>query len=206
MRNEQMVWNKIRLTAEIVDLGVGQTGKTVNATLYRISDGKWLQSGGGWNTSPSTLTLTAVDGTNLPGLYAFAISSGDHDYDAGLDGYLAKISESTYTLLEYVMITTLTKRNDIRDLDLSTPSALTDNTLGELIGRIAGIRQHNLRVIPTAWTDRTPTAGKVYLYDSAAALAADTGPSYSGAYGSYTFATTLDGSGNVTEYTSSKTT
>lgn len=205
MRHETQVWNKVRLSCEVVDLGVGQTGKTVNATLKRSSDNLWLQSGGGWGASPSTLTLTAVDATNLPGLYGFAVGSGDLDYDAGIGGYTFKITESTYSLLEYGRIYTSTQRTDIRDIDLSTPSGLTDNTLGELLARMVGIRQHNVRVIPTAWTNKVPTAGHVYLYDTAAALNSDVDP-WAGAYASYTFATALDGSGNVTSYTSVKLT
>lgn len=205
MRHETQVWNQVRLTLEIVDLGVGQTGKTVNALLKRISDGKWLQSGGTWGASPSTLTLTAADAVNLPGLYAFAVTTSDLDYDAGLAGYTFKVTETTYTILEYGRITTVSQRNDIRDLDLTTPSGLTDNTLGEMLARMVGLRQHNVRVIPSSWSNKVPTAGKVFLYDTAAALNSDVAP-WAGAYGSYTFATALDGSGNVTSYTSVKTT
>lgn len=201
MRHESQLWNKVRLTLEVVDLGVGQTGKTVNAYLYRISDGQWLQSGGTWGASASALTLTAVDGTNLPGLYSLAVASGDLDYDAGRAGYLFKIYESTYSILEYGEITILTERADIRDISLATPSGLTDNTLGDLIARMVSLRGHNTRIIYSAWTNHVPTAGDIYLYDTKAAHDADSAP-WAGAFCHYSFTATLDGSGNVTAYNS----
>jgi hypothetical protein len=203
MRSESQWWNAVRLNAEVVDNGTGQTGLTVTGTLRRMSDGLFLQSAGGWGASPSNLSLAAIDATNLPGCYSYEVATADLSYTAGNEGYVAKITETTFALLEYVHITTLTIRNDIRDLDISTPSTLTDGTLGESIARILTLRNHNVRIIYTAWaTNNVPTAGDAYLYDTKAALLADTNP-WTGAFAKYSFSANLSGS-NVTDYISTR--
>jgi hypothetical protein len=203
MRSEQQPWNRINVTCEIVDFdGSGATGKTVHGLLKRISDGKWLQSGGGWGASPSTLTLAAVDATNLPGLYAYAVDPADLDYDAGLDGYFLKVTESTFVLLEYALISVLTQRDDIRDLDVSTLGSLTAGTLGDSIWRMLHLRQQNVRVVYDTFDGQTPTHGNVYVYNTKAEKEADVDP-WAGAAAVYEFTATVS-AGRVTEYGSTR--
>lgn len=205
MRQETQPWNKIELVLELIDLGVGLTGKTPTALLKRQSDGKWLQSGGTWGASPSSLTLTEVDATNFPGLYRFQPGSSDLTYDDGVGGYLAKILETTQSVDENVLITVSTQRADIRDIDLTAPASLTDGTLGELLARMVGLRGHFERIVFDTFSGTIPTHGKIYLYESAAQRIADTGPAWAGAYGSYEFTATVS-TGAVTEYDSDKVT
>lgn len=179
MRQETQPWNSIRIACEIIDEGVGQTGLTVTATLRRSSDGQYLQSGGGWGASPSNLSLTQPSAANQPGLYRYVVDPADLDPSDGQ--YVAKITEATYSLLEYVHI------------------APTLDAYG--LQLMLDLRQNRVRVIPSAWdsNSKQPTAGKIYVYRTNALYDADTTPNGTGAYASFDFAATFS-SGRLQRY------
>jgi len=86
--------------------------------------------------------MSEIDSTNLPGFYSLAITPADLDYDAGIEGYVAVITESTYSILEYVGITPLRRS--------SHDDVLTDHvaasTFGELLKVVKGLAQGNQRL------------------------------------------------------------
>lgn len=179
MRHEVQPWNHIRIRLEIVDLGTGQTGETVTATLRRTSDGQYLQSGSGWGASPSNLTLTEPSSANQPGLYSYTVAAADL---APTDGhYVAKISNTTFNILEYVAIIPTLPAEDAR--------LLFDAT-------------NRTRFIPSAWdsTTKQPTAGTIYVYATNTLYDADTTPNGTGAYASWPMTATFNGSGQLTAY------
>lgn len=203
MRSEQQPWNRIRLYLEIIDYdGTGKTGLTVHAVVKRVNDGKWLQSGGGWGNSPSTLTLTQIDSTNLPGAYGYSIATGDLDRAQGAYGYLVQFTETTMSLRETCHISQLLIPNDVLDADISDFSSLQAGSLGDAMWRMLHLRQENVRVVYTGFSNSTPTSGTVYLYGSKAAKEADTDP-WAGALASYDFTATVT-NGRVVEYGSTR--
>lgn len=183
MRHELQPWNHIRIRLEIVDLGVGQTGETVTATLRRTSDGQYLQSGGGWGASPSNLTLTEPSSANQPGLYSYTVTAADLDPSDG--HYVAKISNSTFNILEYVaIIPTLPAEDARKHFNL----------------------RNRIKFKPTAWdsTSKQPTAGQLYTYATDALFAADTVPDGTGAEESWDMTGTFS-SGQLTLFTTKPT-
>lgn len=185
MRFEAQPWNAIRLLLEIVDTGVGQTGKTVTGTVRRTSNGQYLQSGGGWGASPSSLSFSQASATDQPGLYFYDPTVADLSTTDGK--YIVKITESTYNVLEYVLITPVLSGDDQR--------------------RMYGLRQENMRFIPSAWdsTTKQPTAGTVYLYPSTSAYDADTTPNGTGAMASWSISA-LFSAGQLSHYGSKRLT
>lgn len=171
-RHEVQPRNDIRIRLEIVDLGTGQTGETVTATFRRTSDGQYLQSGGGWGASPSNLALTEPSSANQPGLYSYSV---DPDELAVSDGeYVAKITNATFNILEYVAIMpTLSLADQVRQAKGSTC----------------------MRFIPSDHdsTSKQPTAGTVFLYEDAAAYDADIAPDGTGAIASEEVEATFSG-------------
>jgi hypothetical protein len=120
---------------EIVTGGGGETGKTVTLAVQRLSDGMWLQAGGGsWGAtdpdSGAVNTMGEPDTTNLPGLYQYAIPDPQLGHDAGMEGYLFRISEPTTALLEYVKVDT-TRRSAWDDVRADHTTA---GTFGEGVG------------------------------------------------------------------------
>lgn len=164
MRSEQQPHNNIRVTLEIVDNGAGQTGLSPACTIRRTSDGQYLQSGGGWGASPSSIALSEASAANQPGLYHYAAPAAD---TAPTDGhYWVKIEETaTWDVLEYVTITPILPGDDARKLTAATSC---------------------MRFIPSAWDTDTgqPTAGTIYYYATEALYDADTTPNGTGAFAS----------------------
>ena len=91
----------------------------------------------------------------------------------------------------------------------STAAYTSAGTFGEGFRRILSLRQENMRVKYTAWNDvNVPTAGTIYIYPSKAAMEADSGATGSGAFGSYAFTATFQGTPAIQPngYTSGKLT
>ena len=178
MRYEYQPWDNILISVEIVDLGTGITGLTVEAYVRRTSNGQYLQTAGGWGASAQAVTLTAVDATNLPGLYSYSIGASDLSPDNGQ--YLVRIIESTYNVREHLRIT--------QTLSAADQRKLLDAT-------------NRTRFIPSAWdsTTKQPTAGTIYVYATNALYDADTTPNGTGAYASWPVTATFS-SGQLTVY------
>ena len=130
MRHETQRYDSVKATVEINVAGVGQTGLTPTVAVQDISTGNWLQSGGGsWDGAFATNNMTAVDGTNLPGLYEYDLptdrvselfgSTGGHE------GFFIKIVETVNTLLEYVKV-------DIEFSPVAEPYITTNMTKASL--------------------------------------------------------------------------
>ncbi len=106
MRQESQHFDKIRATLEIIVDGTGKTGLSPTVAIKRISDGFWLQAGGAsFGAGFASNTMTAVDASNLPGLYQYAPSSGALAYTSGKDGYYMYASEGTTATAEFSHIT-----------------------------------------------------------------------------------------------------
>lgn len=186
MRAEVQPWDAPRVTFELVDeLGAGVTGLNVQAYVRRLSDGLYLQpSGNSWGASAAGHTLSAVDATNLPGLYSYAVGSTACDVTAG--GYFARVLETTYGAREHVLINTQLSADDA--------------------WRVLALRQDNTRVLYESWSSGgVPLTGQVLVYPDAAAVLADADP-WPGATGSWAFEATVDGQGRVTAYVSTRST
>lgn len=179
-------WDRIAVFCEIVIGGVGQTGLTVEAVLRRRGGSpSWYQSGGGWGASPSTLTLTAIDAVNLPGMYAFELDPDD--LDPNVDGrYIAQVTEASFDLLETVVIYPVGTADESR--------------------QTYSLRQGAVRVVATDHDSQSgqPTEGTLYTYPTPAAVAADTGSDGTGSIGTYEFEATFT-SGKLDEYVSRRT-
>lgn len=198
-------WNKIRILAEIVVLGVGQTGKTVTALVQRRSDGEWLQSGGGWDPTPDTVSLSALDAANFPGLYALEIDPGDLDFTAGAEGYDFVVICASDNLREHSGIEVEIDPRDVIDAVIDT-AALVAGSLGDRLVRVYALRQGNCKLVWSAYDGDTgePTTGTMYVYPDKAALVADSGHTGAGKIGHYAITTAYDVDERVTRYTSTE--
>lgn len=183
MRCESQPYDNMRAMAEIIDeAGVGQTGLTVTCTIRR-SNGDYHQSAGGWGASPSNHTMTELSAANHPGVYVQAMNSADFDPSDG--EYVVTITEPTFDLRENVRI--------VPELP------------GDQQRVLLGLRQENMRFIPSAWdsVSKQPTAGTVYVYASADDYDADTVPDGTGAIASWTIAAVFVG-GQLSHYGSKR--
>lgn len=186
MRAESHPWDAVRVNFELSDeLGAGVTGLNVQAYVRRLGDGKYLQASGvAWGTSAAGHTLLAVDATNLPGLYSYALPTAAALVTAG--GYFARVLETTYGAREHVLIHTTLSDDDA--------------------WRVLALRQDNTRVLYDSWSSGgVPLTGRVLVYPDAAAVLADADP-WPGATGSWDFEATVDGQGRVTSYVSTRAT
>lgn len=197
MRETQQPITKIRILLEMVDDSTGLTGKTVTATLRRLSDDQYLQSGGGWGASPSNLTLTERSAADQPGLYAYEVSSADVSMShIGYEAVIVQTADTNYPLREHVMIWPYVDAAQAID-----PDTVVAGSLADLIFRIAGLGGQNYRVTWTAWdANNNPTAGTLKLYESASDAGSDTNVK-----GAYSFSATYDGQNRATSYVSTKT-
>lgn len=187
-RFETHPWNNVRIRLEVVDLGAGQTGLSPTCTVQRY-DGQWLQSGGGWGGSPSSISLTAIDATNLPGLYGFTI--GSSDVTAGAGGYDVCILESTFSVREYLQISVSGDANTAVD-----PDTLVAGSVADLVFQIAGLVGRHERI---AWSNfnanNQPQTVQMKIYESAADAGAD-----SNVKGTFDVTASYDGQGRLTSY------
>lgn len=179
MRCEYQPWDDIRISIEIVDLGTGITGLTVEAYVLRTSNGQYLQTAGGWGASAQAVTLTAISASNMPGLYGYSIGAADLSPDNG--HYLVRIVESTYNVREHLRI-------------VQTLSAADQRKMLNLRNR--------MKFKPTTWdsTSKQPTAGQLYTYETDGLFAADAVPDGTGAEESWDMTATFS-SGQLTLYT-----
>lgn len=144
MRHETQRWDLISVSFEAVAGGVGDAGLTPTVAIQRKSDGLYLQSGGGsWGAGFATNNMTEVDASNQPGLYEYAVPSGQLSRTAGADGYFVKVVESVNSLLEYSSIS-------VYDPGAVWSEDRTDHvaagTLGQLLQIVAGLVQYNHRL------------------------------------------------------------
>lgn len=128
MRSEIQHWDQIRANVEVVVDGVGTAGLTPTVAIQRLSDGKWLEDGGAsWVVGFETNDMTAVDGTNAPGLYTYAVPTDRLTYSQGLEGYRFRIDETTTPLREHVHV-------DVARSDLvSHPNGDSPQTYGLML-------------------------------------------------------------------------
>lgn len=103
MRHEVQQRHKIHVKAELVTAGTPRTGKTVIATLVRISDGMFW-NGTAWVVGPSTFNLAEVDSTNLPGLYRSFVDPDELDMVLGADGYDVRVRCVEFAMDERIHI------------------------------------------------------------------------------------------------------
>lgn len=105
MRFAQQPWNAIVARLDITVAGVGSTGKSPTVAVRRVSDGQWLQSGGGsWGAGLATNAMTEVDSVNLPGLYEYSVPSARLVYASSAPGYRIAYFEGTTPVAEHEFI------------------------------------------------------------------------------------------------------
>lgn len=105
MRHEIQPWDRVRAQLEVIVAGAGQTGLTPLCAIQRKIDGYWLANGGGsWAAGFAVNTMTAVNAVTQPGLYEYAVPTGQLTYVQGAEGYRIVIAETTQPLLEYVSV------------------------------------------------------------------------------------------------------
>jgi hypothetical protein len=198
MRSEQQPITKIRILAELVAAGTGITGKTVTATLRRLSDDQYLQSGGGWGASPSTLTLTERSSANQPGLYAYEVSSADVSMShVGYEAIVVQSADTSYPMRECVMIWPYVDAAQPID-----PDAVVAGSMADLIFRIAGLAGRYNRITWSTFdpTSNNPLTGTIKLYETGADADADTNVK-----GEYSFTAGYDGQDRATSYVGKQT-
>ena len=102
MRTATFYGTTLTCRLEVVVLGVGSTGLAPTVAVQRLSDGLWLQAGGGsWGAGVATNPMVEASAANMPGLYEYTVPSARVDYSTGRQGYLVKYVEATTPLVEY---------------------------------------------------------------------------------------------------------
>jgi hypothetical protein len=198
LRQEYQPANRIYIS---VEAGVANTGKTVNCTVMRRSDSQWWDGTTGWGGSPTTVGLTEVDATNLPGFYEKVIPVAALDATAGRDGYVARVTEGTITIDELVSIEVTDRAGDV---DATWTESLSDHravsgSMAAGLFRILGQRQHNTKTVNLTFNSNgLPLTGRIWLYPDKATLVADTGDAGVGSIGQYDYTVTYNGSGQLT--------
>jgi hypothetical protein len=191
MRHETQPWPFLRVTLEQVFGGVPFTGSvTAQAGIFRISDGQYWD-GAAWQGAPA---FVAMPESPISGVYAVAVPPADVDYEAGKEGYIVRVTDTTTGILESVKIDQGPRpwqdlQSDFTDAD----------TFGDRFARMVALRQRNMRFTPSAWDPVTsqPTAGTITIYATRANALADIN-----AIGEYSVQATFNGSGQLTEYVS----
>lgn len=171
------------LYTEIVDgSGVPVSGLTVTVRIQRVSDSKWLQSGGTWNTTPYDHAMSEVSLTHLPGVYKYAIPEASlyAALEAAVNGGLVcSVNEATEPFIERVQVSFGTWPAIVADL------------------YAAGLS----RTVYTAWSGSSPTAGTIYIYPTQATFDADADAEGTGAITSIPWSATYDVQGRITRFT-----
>jgi hypothetical protein len=135
MRQDTQPWDQIRATLEIVSAGIGRDGHAPTVAIQRISDGQWLQAGGGsWGGTFATNAMNEVSSTNLPGLYDYAIPNPQLDHDAGIAGYRCLMVETNVGVREMQLIHPL--RQNVWD-EVAASNNI-GGTMGELLNGAGG--------------------------------------------------------------------
>ncbi len=160
MRQETHSWDDVRVTAEIVSAGVGQTGLSPTVTVQRIDTGEYLNNGGTlWvpGGPAPTNPMVEVDATDLPGLYEFDVPLARlTEVGAGGPGFFVAIVETTQPVREYVKIETEVSAtaelsaaavtdvvNGVWDEDLVSHSGPPATKAGQLVQDIASLPDAN---------------------------------------------------------------
>lgn len=130
MRQYTQHWNRIAVHLEVVYAGVGQTGLTASATIQRLTDNFYLQSGGlTWSAAFFTLPMSDVGG----GAYIYEIDPSALVYEASLRGYRVKVTEPTNYILEHSIITGMRS-----EWDEPKTSHIISGSFGDGIGLSGG--------------------------------------------------------------------
>lgn len=106
----------VPIEAVFIDSGGAlKTGLTPTVRVRRTSDSKFLKNDATWTASPSTeYTMSAVDGTNLPGLYRFALAIPLTDA-VGTE-YQVRCDGTSTAANRYQHLTIKTESNTLSDL------------------------------------------------------------------------------------------
>jgi hypothetical protein len=202
---EMQPWDEIRAQLYIEEDSTPVTGATVQVEIQRLSDGQWLQNGGGsWTgaVSPQN-TLTEVSAAQQPGWYNYSIPLARLTYAQGRQGYRMTITGAGTSVVANRTVFVVANydaweeaRADHETADTfgegigvaaSSTEAIADAVWDEPIGDhqasdSAGEAQigqfaKNERVIYTAWTSKgRPKAGYVLFYDTPENYANDVSP------------------------------
>lgn len=165
--------------------------------IRRVSDGLGLLGDGvTWDASDAALAMPIATMGDLY-YYAYTMDADALDRDAGAQGYIAVVSCENGQYEQPFFIPTI-----IPDPDRDATAHRTTGTFGELEFLTAALRQKNSLWVPDAWSAAGhATHGYVYVYETQAALDADSAP-YSGAYAVEEVTLTYDGSNRLTYYES----
>jgi hypothetical protein len=202
MRNQFTRPNELHVSVSLVSAGAGLTGLSPSCRIQRRSDDAWF-TGAGWGAT-TALAMTEVSAANLAGFYEYEVDPVYLDAEDGAEGYRVVITEATTTFREHVDISVAQSMADLLEESMSPYE--TQGTLGNHLNRILRLRQENTHVVYTAWSSNgQPTEGYVLTYASAADLNSDADP-WPLAKSRHDFVATYDGSLQLTDYTSVRTT
>lgn len=134
MRHETQPYDRVRATLEVVSSGIGRAGLVPTVAVQRVSDGQWLQGGGGsWGAGFDANSMTPVDATNLPGVYRYQVPSARLSLAGGAAGYILRMTETNVGVLETVFVDILP------DISGITAGAIADAVWTEQLSEHSGV-------------------------------------------------------------------